>query len=149
MNIDSLSHVFLEKDLSQKQYPMSFRYYDFIINFVEENFPSNRRDYFKTITYIASEHHISNHNNNIIKKLGLFNETNQQDFTLRELPQKDQTTELKFDFNNSLHAMGLQKSDYICIDHELMNKHKFQITPGDQVQGKFKMEVINQYGKAA
>ena len=50
MNIDSLSHVFLEKDLSQKQYPMSFRYYDFIINFVEENFPSNRRDYFKTIT---------------------------------------------------------------------------------------------------
>ena len=40
---------------------MSFRYYDFIINFIDENFPSHRRDFFKTKTQIASELHVSNY----------------------------------------------------------------------------------------
>jgi hypothetical protein len=48
MDLDSSYHVFLDKDLSHKKYPMSFRYYDFIISFTNENFSTSRRDYFRT-----------------------------------------------------------------------------------------------------
>lgn len=72
MNIDRLEHIYLEYDLSQKQYPMSFRYYDFIINFINENFPSDRRDYFKTNMKIASEFHVQNERSNLLFKLGIY-----------------------------------------------------------------------------
>lgn len=39
--------------------------------------------------------------------------------------------------------MGLQKSEYICIDHELMNKNLFQIKPDDKIEGKFQMKAMS------
>lgn len=56
-NIDSDRHVYLQGDLDTSQFSHSFRYYDFILNFVEENFPNKRRDYFKMQRQVAHQIH--------------------------------------------------------------------------------------------
>lgn len=38
LDIDSDKHVYLQGDLDTSQFSHSFRYYDFILNFVEEKF---------------------------------------------------------------------------------------------------------------
>ena len=43
---------------------------------------------------------------------------------------KEKTIEI--DQNNSLHVKALQKSNYICIDHNLMDRTRFQIDEKDK-----------------
>ena len=42
--------------------------------------------------------------------------------------------------------MAIQNSEYICIDHELMDKNQFQINSEDKTYGKFQMKEF-QYSK--
>lgn len=118
---------------------MSFQYYDFILNFIDEYFPTERRDYFKTKTQIASELHVQKYRDNLLFKLGIFNKKDQV-INLEDQIARNNNKELEFDYNTTRHVLALQKSDYICIEHDIMEKDKFQVNPQDKVEGKIPMK---------
>ena len=57
IKIDSHKYVALQSDLNQEKLPQSFKYYDFLISFIEERFPADRRDYLKFRNEIAQQFH--------------------------------------------------------------------------------------------
>ena len=46
MQIEKGKEVLIDGDLSQHQYPMSFRYYDYILNMVQERMSDDRREFY-------------------------------------------------------------------------------------------------------
>ena len=47
MNLDGNQPVYIDRDITQKDLPPSFRYYNFAMNFIQEHFPAKRKLYFK------------------------------------------------------------------------------------------------------
>lgn len=57
LNIDNKSWTSIPPDLSQVNHPASFRFYDFLINHIQENFPQERKDYFELRTLLSNQFH--------------------------------------------------------------------------------------------
>jgi len=85
LDIDGDKHVYLQGDLDTSQFSHSFRYYDFIMNFIEENFPNKRRDYFKMQRQVAHQIHQKSFKSKIVNRIGLFD--NQDDFLVYNAQQ--------------------------------------------------------------
>lgn len=55
MNIEEGSEVFIPKDLSQDQLPLSFRFYDPLIQIVQTRMSEHRKDFFKLKNSLQKE----------------------------------------------------------------------------------------------
>lgn len=102
IDIDRNEYVYLHGDLSQKQWPVSFQYYDFIINFIDDNFPRDRRDFFKIKNQIASEHHIEAVRSTFLYR---FLNIGKNELTQKQFTQQQELMEI--DYGNSNHAKCL------------------------------------------
>lgn len=87
-----------------------------MINYIDENFPDNRRDYLKFRREIAEKFDLISFKKIFRRKIGL----NEQNSDMGRLTYKHYLEEDEFieiNHNESNHSMALQKSHYICIDH--------------------------------
>lgn len=105
------------KDLSQDQYPKTFRYYDFIINFIQERISEDRREFYG-LKKALSLNMFQNSSENKLKEKITF-----QDKSPDKLTYKHSVVNLKqrkeIDHNTSTHVPQLQRSKYLKIDNKV------------------------------
>ena len=68
-DIDNKNWTCIPRDLSQDNLPASFRFYDFLINYIQEHFPQERKDYFELRQLLSNKFHEKNIKGQWLKKL--------------------------------------------------------------------------------
>ena len=68
LDIDNKSWTSIPSDLSQMSLPASFRFYDFLINHIQEQFPQERKDYFELRQLLSNQFHQKKENEQWFRK---------------------------------------------------------------------------------
>jgi mannose-6-phosphate isomerase class I len=80
LEIQDDAEVYISPDLSQKQLPLSFRYYDPLILIVQERMSDDRKDYFKMKNSIKKEiYHVADGFTDFLEEMGL-RETKKEEY---------------------------------------------------------------------
>ena len=69
MDIDNRNWTVIPPDLSQEKLPASFRFYDFVINHIQDHFPQERKDQFGLVQNVSQKIHLRKSNENWVGKL--------------------------------------------------------------------------------
>lgn len=68
-NLDGVKPVYLERDISQQDLPISYQYYTFMFNHIQEYFPNNRKLFFFMQKKIAKVLYVPSIYEKIINKI--------------------------------------------------------------------------------
>lgn len=111
--------VFVPKDMSQSSLPISFRFYDPIINMIKKRMLVERREYYGLKKALAFTFNNESASKYILEKMGVTNDIFADDTTRKLTFQYDvvnKQSKKEINHHGSPHVMQLQRSDYICIE---------------------------------
>ena len=117
LNIEQGQEVFIPLELTQDNYPHSFRFYDPILQLIQENCTQVKREHFILKGQLQIER-IKEENRVLRIKDALLgtDESAKLTFKHTQINAKKDTT---IDPLQSEHSMGVQRSKYITIENEL------------------------------
>lgn len=112
------TEVKIPPSLDQSKLPISYRYFDPVINIVKSNLEGKNRDFAKlkkSISYAFDQKYHAN---------SIFNLNNKDDDSKKLTTQHKlrRNKDHKFDFINSVHTMQVQDSKYMMIDDDFVTQ---------------------------
>lgn len=130
IEIEQGQEVFIPKDLSQSQYPLSFRYYDPLIKIVKERMTDDRKDFYKVKNELELKiYRKADTQLQMREKLGLQESQKRDDtkLTFRHTAINKRSTNT-IQIADSIHSKAVQRSNFLKIDNELMQE--IHLNPG-------------------
>ena len=120
LDIEQGQEVFIPKELSQDNLPMTFRYYDFIINLLQDNLSQETRDLhaFKNIFRI---NFYKNENilNKVLEKIGVSGGDGGPPKLTFRYQNVNEKEKLNINHHVSHQVLQLQRSKYLTIDDDV------------------------------
>lgn len=120
IDIEQGQEVFIPGDLQQNKLPMTFRYFDPILQYIQESISKEKKQYFALKTSFNLE---QMRDRDFIAKtsrkiIGL--DDNGVDKKLVNKYSKISHNDVEDTINHmdSVHALSLQRSDYVCVEHK-------------------------------
>ena len=135
------SEVFIPNELSQDRLPYSFRYYDPILNFVQDNITDDKRDFYllkNQLAYLLYSR--SDPIRDELEKLGFYEgalNKSRQTFVRSAINRKAPYELRHWD---SPHTMSLQRSKYLCINSNISRKNIYDGALSNQFKSMTKQE---------
>ena len=122
LEIEQGQEVYIPTELSQKSLPLSFRYYDPIIVMTQSRIKDEQKDFFKLRNKLERQiFRKIDTKTQFLERMG-FMET--QDKKLQKLTFKYEAVNKKMQKEINVHTSfftkGVQRSNYLMIDNELM-----------------------------
>lgn len=124
IEIEQGNEVLIPKELSQSGLPMSYQYYDALIRVVQDGMSDELKERLRLkIQFQMEILKVQSLKQMILSKLGL---KHKEKRIVEKLTfKKEQREEHEFSLAESLFTKGIQRSDYLALDHELLvNIHK-------------------------
>lgn len=116
--------MFIPKDLSQSQFPLSFRYYDPLIKIVKERMTDDRKDFYRLKNELELKiYRKADSQMQMKEKLGLQESQKRDDskLTFRHTALNKRSVNT-LQIADSIHSKGVQRSNFLKIDNELMQE---------------------------
>ena len=117
--------MFIPRELSQDQFPYSFRYYDPIIAFIQENLSDDRREIFNVKHNVAfSIYRENDQKRRLMEFLGMVENGKEKKLTFKHSAVNKKVSK-EINHHLSKHTTSLQRSKYICVNDSISKQNVF------------------------
>ena len=117
LEVEDGLEVFLPNDLNLDRLPYSFRYYDFLINYIKTKLSDDRREFYTNEKLMALHVHNKIFNRSLTKKL--IGDKTKLTFQYDVINKRNRK---EVNYFSTPYSQEVQRSKYISIDTNIMNK---------------------------
>lgn len=147
LEIEQGEEVFIPPEISINQYPLSFRFYDSILNFTSSSVSQKTKDFHShKNTFRLNFYQNENVQRKLLENLGMIDKPS-KGFSISKLTLRhaivNEKVSTEINHYMSLHSKGLQHSRYLQIDDDIARlQDHFNIQALVQREQKLKNETI-------
>lgn len=122
LNLNSGKEIAIPYELSQKQLPMSFRYYHFILNYIQDNLGSDKKKYLQLSSMISKAFNENLSLKGLLKAPYMGNKKDKEEKQkyLHHIAQKAKNNNINH--YTSIHAREVQYSNFVSLDGGNINE---------------------------
>jgi len=119
LEVEQGKEVYIPRELSLDRLPTSYRFYDFLINYVKEQVSAERKEFYGLKKALTNSMHKKLESNYLLEKMGL-NDVDER--LVYRIKLNDPSRVFEINHLRSEHTMDVQRSRYISIDNEMALK---------------------------
>jgi hypothetical protein len=150
IDIEQGREVFIPTDLQQRKLPMTFRYFDPILQYIQESISKEKKQFFALKTSFNLEQMRDRDILSKIRRKIIGLDDNEVENKLYQKYSKisHNTVEDLINHRKSIHSLSLQRSDYVCVEpnkiKNLMMQDKSQEKPWDDDDAKLNVRYCHE-----